>query len=248
MHRVKVPLIILLTLSLSACKELQPVLDQVKPLLEQPSGQDSSAFTTRQMVDAIKQALTQGVGDSVNLLGKARGFSMSDIYRIPIPAGLQKPAEVLRQLGQGKRVDEFEQRLNQAAEQSVAKAMPVFSEAVRSMSVGDALGIMQGAENSATIYFRDRTEVKLRSQFLPIIQSATAKTGLTSTYKSLSEKIATYVPQYKSKLVDIDNYVLDNAMDALFHRIAIEEKLIRENPAKRTTELMKSVFGHFSRY
>lgn len=247
MNQLKSIVIALLVLTaIGGCKELRPVLDQVKPLLGKQQGDASSTFTTEQMVTAIKQALSQGIGDSVDMLGRAQGFSISDVYRIPIPDSLQKPADVLRQLGQGKRVDEFESRLNLAAEQAVAKAMPVFTDAVRDMSVSDAVNILQGADNSATQYFRDKTDARLRAQFMPIIQQATGESGLTSSYKTISDKIATYVPQYKSKLVDIDHYVLDNAMNALFDRIAIEEQQIRQNPAKRSTDLMKSVFAYFS--
>lgn len=233
-------------LGLSGCKELEPVIDQVKPLLEEHTGV-STGLTSGQIAQAIKQALNQGVGDSVNLLGRTSGFSTSSLYRIPIPEALQKPATILRQFGQGQRVDEFESRLNLAAEQSVAQALPIFRDAISGMTVSDAIGIMQGPDNAATQYFRSRTETNLRAKFLPIIQDTTSASGLTSTYKSMSDKIATYAPDYRSQLVNIDDYVLDRAMTALFDRIAIEEKLIRENPAKRTTELMQSVYGHYAK-
>lgn len=243
-HRILLACMVLVLLP--ACKDLAPILEKVKPMLEHKKGQ-SSSISTQQMIDAIKQALTQGVGDSVNLLGSAKGFSLSDVYHIPIPESLNKPSKILRQLGQGKYVTEFEERLNLAAEQSVTKAIPVFSSAIKGMSVSDALTIMKGSDNAATMYFKDKTSAKLREQFLPIIQTATGKTGLTSSYKKVSDKISTYAPAYRSKLVDIDDYVLNKAMSALFDRVAIEEKLIREQPAKRTTELMKSVFGHFAK-
>jgi hypothetical protein len=198
-------------------------------------------------VEAIKQALGQGVGDSINLLGSAQGFSLSDIYHISIPEQLEKPAGLLRKLGQGKQVDDFESRLNLAAEESVKKALPVFSAAISNMSVDDALSIMKGSENAATVYFKGKTEATLRSEFLPIIQEATGATGLTSSYKSLTSKISSVAPGYSDKLVDIDEYVLGNAMDALFDRVAQEEKMIRQDPAKRGTDLMKSVYGYFSK-
>jgi hypothetical protein len=244
---MKKPLLLLIpVLSLTACKELQPVLDQVKPVLQEQMGQPGG-ISSAQMAEAIKQALDQGLGDSVGLLGKAQGFALSDLYRIAMPQQLEKPATILRQLGQGDRVDEFEARLNLAAEQSVAKARPIFTAAVKGMTISDALNIMQGPDNAATRYFQGRTENSLRQAFTPIIQKATAETGLTSSYKKLSDKIRIYAPAYASSLVDIDDYVLDKAMFALFDRIAVEEKLIREQPLKRTTELMKTVFGHFDK-
>lgn len=236
----------LIVFTLTGCKELQPMLDKVKPLLEENSA-TSSGITTTDMINAIKQALSQGVSDSVNLLGSAKGFSLSNVYRIPVPQQLAKPAKLLRKVGQGKYVDEFESRLNRAAEQSVAKAIPVFTAAIKNMTVKDAINIMQGSDDAATVYFKSKTVTKLRKQFLPIIQTATGQTGLTGSYKSLNKKISRVAPSYGNKLVDIDNYVLDKAMDALFDRISIEEKLIRDNPAKRTTELMKTVYGYFEK-
>ena len=246
----KLLLLILLASTTSACKELEPVLDKIKPVLGQQAGVStgqSTGMSTNNMIDAIKQALAQGVGDSVNLLSSAKGFSLSDVYHIPLPQQLDKSAKLLRKFGQGKYVDEFENRLNLAAEQSVAKAIPVFTRAIKQMSVDDALNIMKGKDDAATVYFKTKTETSLRSKFLPIIQSATDQTGLTNSYKSLNKKISSVAPFYSSKLVDIDDYVLDKAMDALFDRIAIEEKLIRDDPAKRGTELMKSVYGYFAK-
>lgn len=238
---------VLISLLLSGCKELQPVVDKVKPYLEESTSSSGSNISTQNMIDAIKQALSQGASDSVNLLGSARGFSLSDVYRIPLPSTLNKPAELLQKLGQGKKVDEFENRLNLAAEQSVQKAMPVFTTAIKQMSVEDAVKILQGPDNAATVYFKDKTDAKLRDQFLPIIHNATSQTGLTRSYKSLTETISSVAPMYSSRLVDIDDYVLNHAMDALFDRIAIEEKAIREDPAKRGTDLMKTVYGYFAK-
>lgn len=250
MKKKYLPRVILLVVamaSLSACKELEPVIDQIKPILKEHTGGSSSGITTANMVEAIKQALSQGVGDSVSLLGSAQGFSLSDVYHIPVPEQLDKTAELLRKFGQGKYVDDFESRLNLAAEQSVSQAVPVFTNAITEMSVDDALNIMQGSDNAATVYFKDKTESSLRTKFLPIIQAATDKTGLTSSYKTLNKKISSVAPFYSNKLVDIDEYVLGNAMNALFDRIAIEEKMIRQDPARRSTEIMKSVYGHFAK-
>lgn len=242
-------------LGLTACKQIEPIVEKSKPVVEQvkqivkPSSASTPAktqITTQQMVDAIKQALSQGVNDSVYLLGSLEGFNLSQLYHIPIPDKLSKPAELLRKLGQGKKVDEFELRLNQSAQQAVQEATDVFTSAIQQMSVRDALSIMKGADNAATQYFRGKTETSLRNKFLPIISKATDRTGLTSTYKSIDQSINKVYPG-NSYTMDIDGYVLDHAMDALFDRIAVEEKLIRQQPVKRTTDLMKEVFGYFAK-
>ena len=245
----RISLLLLIALSLSACKELDPMMEKVKPVLDKYQSKSSAdkGITSGDMVAAIKQALAQGVDDSVSLLGSAKGFSLSDVYHIPIPQKLQKSADILRKFGQGKKVDEFENRLNLAAEESVKQAVPVFTSAIKSMSVQDALGIMKGADDAATQYFKQKTSAALRQKFMPVIQKATGETGLTSSYKSLVSKVSSFAPNFSEKAVDIDEYVLDHSMNALFDRIAIEEQQIRKDPAKRTTELMKSVYGYFAK-
>jgi transketolase len=198
------------------------------------------------MAQAIKEALAQGVNDSIYLLGALEGFNLSDLYHIPIPEKLTKPAELLRKLGQGNKVDEFELRLNRSAQQAVKQSTDIFTSAIQQMTVKDALNIMQGADNAATIYFRQRTETSLRERFMPIISKATDQTGLTSSYKALDQSINKIYPA-NTYTINIDEYVMDHAMGALFDSIAVEEKLIREQPLKRTTELMKTVFGHFQK-
>ena len=242
---------IMLLLALAACKDLAPAMEKIKPVLDridQSMGQsqdDSDRITTAQMIAAIKEALGQGVDDAVSLLGRAQGFQLNSLYHIGLPSSLEKPADLLRKIGQGAKVDEFENRLNSAASAAVKQATPVFSDAIRTMSVDDALGILQGKENAATVYFRSKTESQLRQRFLPIINTATDQTGLTRAYKTLNSSLQTVAPS-SQYTVDIDQYVMDHAMDALFDRIAVEEKLIREQPLKRTTELMKNVFGYFA--
>ncbi len=238
-------------------KQIEPVLretrDRIREKARELTGKSSDSggssgpgFSRQEMAQAIKQALEQGVNDSIYLLGYLEGFNLSNRYRIPLPPQLNKPAQLLRKLGQGDQVDEFEERMNRAAKLAVKQAAPVFTRAIEQMTVRDALDILQGPEDSATRYFRRVTETDLRRRFLPIIENATDQTGLTRSYKSLTRSVNRLAPQLGSYTVDIDNYVLDKALDALFDRIAIEERLIREQPAKRSTELMKEVFGYFS--
>ena len=225
----------------------EPVIDDVRAIIKPgSSNSSSSSITQAQMVEAIRQALSQGVHDSINLLGALQGFNLSQLYHIPIPDKLSKPADLLRKLGQADKVDAFELRLNQSAEQAVKQSADIFTSTIQKMSVKDALNIMQGPNNAATAYFRQHTEASLRERFLPIISKATDQTGLSSTYKSVDKLINRMYPG-SHYTIDIDDYVLDHAMDALFDRIAVEEKLIREQPVKRTTELMKTVFGYFAK-
>ena len=240
------PLLIILP-ALSACNSMAPVYDTVKSIQAGLPNSGDSALSSQNVAAAIKQALGQGVGSAVDLLGNQDGFDPSSLYRIPLPEQFDKPASLLRKFGMGSKVDEFETRLNSAAKLAVKQATPVFTQAVTDMTVSDAIDIMKGADNAATTYFRGKTEASLRNKFSPIISQATNETGLTSYYKTLSSTVNKLSPSLNNATPDIDDYVLDNAMNALFARVAVEETQIRQDPVKRTTDLMKSVYGYFEK-
>ena len=65
----------------------------------------------------------------------------------------------------------------------------------------------------------------------------------TRRYKDLSAKVGRYVSGFQA--TDLDAYVTERALSGLFTTLADEEKKIRENPAARTSELLKKVFGRY---
>ena len=121
------------------------------------------------------------------------------------------------------------------------------------MSIDDAKAILTGPPDAATQFFRRTTQTNLYARFLPIVQKATAKTGVTSTYKNMIAKAGggafggTLGGLEKNYLgadaLDVDAYVTNKTLDGLFKMVADEEKNIRANPVARTTDLMKQVFG-----
>lgn len=227
-------------LTVSGCKTLEGYAGQIGAVTA------SGVLTREEMADAIRQALRQGVGHAVDTLGATDGFLRDPRVRIPLPEELDRAGDVLRRLGQGRYVDRFETTLNRAAEQAVSQSFEVFAGAVSRMSVEDALGILEGPDDAATRYFRGETEAELRRRFRPIIEQATAQTGVTASYKQLIDAIPSYLrASLGDDVADLDGYVLDESMDALFARIAEEERAIREEPLERTTALMQKVFGAF---
>jgi hypothetical protein len=87
----------------------------------------------------------------------------------------------------------------------------------------------------------------LREKFLPIVQQATAKAGVTAAYKRVADKAVLASPFLRQEALDVDGYVTGKALDGLFKTIADEEKRIRQNPVARTTDLLRSVFGALKR-
>src|SRR5688572_22689654 len=131
----------------------------------------------------LREALRKGVDHAVTDLGREGGFLRNVEVRIPVPEKLQPVERTLRVLGQGPLVDEFQTTLNRAAERAVPEAAEVLVGSIRQMRLADAERILRGHESAATDYFRRTSETNLYERFLPIVEDATAKTGVTAAYK-----------------------------------------------------------------
>jgi hypothetical protein len=165
-----------------------------------------------------------------------------------MPEKLASVEKALRSMKQDQYADEFVTTMNRAAESAVPEALPIFTDALKSMTIDDAKKLVSGGDDSATQFFRTKGEKQIQEKMMPIIKEATAKTGVTSAYKKLLDQ-AGGEGSFLSKLkintssLDVDSYVTQKASDGLFKMIAEEEKRIRENPAARTTQLLENVFG-----
>ena len=202
-------------------------------------------LTNAEMVTGLKEALDKGTQFAVDELGKPGGFLDNSKVRIPMPDSLAWVESSLRTLGQDELADEFITTMNQAAEQAVPEAAEVFGEAIQNMSVEDAQGILTGPDDAATQYFRDHTESTLTDRMRPIVESATASTGVTSAYKNMMDSAGGLTSMLPGNTTDIDGYVTTRTLDGLFLMIAKEERKIRKNPLARSSELMQKVFSAY---
>lgn len=204
-----------------------------------------SALSNSEVVSGLKEALASGVESAINLLGKPGGFVGNQLVQIAVPDSLKTIVTTARTLGQGEYVDSFETTMNQAAEKAVPEAATILADAIRQMSVADAMNILNGSDDAATQYFRKVSETSLAAKFKPIVSQATNQTGVTSAYKNLTGQATPLLGGLLGggSSLDLDEYVTNKSLDGLFKYIAIEEKSIRDNPAARGTDLLKKVFG-----
>jgi len=198
------------------------------------SGKDASG--------GLKEALTQGAGKAVDLLGKTDGFLGNPKVKIPLPESMQKVEGLMRGLGMGKQADELVTAMNRAAESAVPEAKKLLVDAVKQMSVEDAKGILQGGDDAGTQYFRSKTAAPLGEKFKPIVQKAIAKVKLAETYEKFAKKGSKF-GLVKESDTQLDGYVTQKALDGLYLMIADEEKAIRANPVGAAGNLAKKVFG-----
>lgn len=244
----KILLFLLLTgasvTSIAAWDDFLDVFKEESSKILDTSDIGNSLLSNDEIVSGLKEALIKGSQSAVNMLGKEDGFLAHPQLKIPMPEKLQAVESGLRKLGQDKIADQFVLSMNRAAEAATSKAMSIFSNTIKSMSIEDAYAILKGSDSAATEYLREKGGKQLQQEFLPIVKQATNSVGVTEKYKALIDNLGMLSKFIDVESLDLDKYVTDKAMEGLFSLVANEEKLIRDNPAARTTDLLKKVFSN----
>ncbi len=203
----------------------------------------SSGITENEAGQGIKEALTNGVTTAVLNLNKTDGFFGSEFYKMLLPPDAKKVESTLRNLGMGNQVDKAILAINRGAEDAVGFAKPIFVDAIKEMTLKDALNILKGPKDGATNYFKDKTKEKLITAFTPSVKSSLDKTDATKYYSDIITSYNKLPTTFKKINPDLTSYVVGKAVDALFDQVAKEEANIRSNPLARTSDILKKVFG-----
>jgi len=207
------------------------------------TGGANGALSSFEIESGLKQALTIGANNVAGQIGKTNGYFGDPQIKIPLPNQLRGIQENLQRVGLSGPLDDLELRMNRAAEQAVPVARDLVVDAVTSITLDDALGILRGGDTAATDYLRGRTEGALRQAFTPYVDQALTSSG---AYQALDQALSSNLglgglaTSYKS---DLTTHAVNLGLDGLFYYVADEEKKIRENPVARTTELLRKVFG-----
>lgn len=207
-----------------------------------PAGTLSSALSDTQVSAGLKDALKVGTQTVVKQLGKEGGFSLDPKIKIPLPAPIAKADATLKKFGMGALTTDLEARMNRAAELAAPKAGTLFVNAIQKMTVTDAQAILTGPQDSATQYLRKTMGAELAKEIQPIIQQSLNEAGAVKAYDAVTSQYAK-MPLASSLKTNMNDYVANKAIDGIFYYVAQEEAAIRANPAKRTTDILKKVFG-----
>jgi hypothetical protein len=206
------------------------------------SSSSSGSMTNELAANGLKQALSVGTDLAANNLGQIDGFLANGAVKILFPPEARKIESTLRSLGMGSVCDQVITSVNRAAEAAVVEAKPIFVEAIKQMTITDAINILTGDKDAATQYLQRTSGQVLITKFEPIIQSNLQKANATK-YWSDAIKAYNAVPFVQRMNPNLSQYVTQKATDGIFLMVAIEEGKIRENPAQRVGSVLQDVFG-----
>ncbi len=237
-------------LVLTSCAELGKLAKQMEQVAANlpPSEQEN--------ISGIKSALDIGIQNAVKNLTRVDGFMGDQLVKILLPPEAKPIADHIKLIPGGEKLlNDFILLMNRSAEDAVKQATPIFANAIRSMTISDALGILRGGENAATQYLRRNTENDLQQAFQPRIKTSLNKKlvgnvsasqswkVLADNYNKLASSAVGRASNLKPVNVNLEVYVTQKALDGIFIKVADEERLIRKNPSARVNDLLRKVFG-----
>lgn len=239
---MKIKIILLSTAFIANCiivnaqLNLNNVINQVTG-----NGSNTPGLSNDDVVKGLREALTVGTNNSTAKAAVLDGFYKNPTIKIPFPKEAQQMETTLKQLGMTKQVNDFVKTLNRAAEEAAKDAAPIFITAIKGMSISDGFSILNGGDNAATTFLKDRTTADLSVKFKPTVAAALQKVQITKYWNPLAKKY-NKLPLVTKMNPDLEAYVTQKAIEGLFKLVAEEETKIRKDPAARVSDILKKVF------
>lgn len=231
----KLIIILGLSVSLMACDAatLQRAIDTVGSVAELSQGD---------IARGLKEALNVGVKDAVQKLNIKDGFYKS-AYKILLPEEAQTVVNKLKIIPGFDRLEEnMLKKINAAAEDAAGKATPIFVDAIKSMTINDAMGILMGEKDAATNYLNKSTYNSLYGEFKPVLVNSLNKFGALDLW---SDAVSKYnaLPLVKDVNPDLADHINTKALGSLFKLVEKKELGIRTDISQRKSDLLKQVFA-----
>lgn len=215
--------------------------DTAKQILDTYGSSLPGGLSNADIVAGLKEALEVGTSRTSNQLSTADGFFKDAAIKILMPEEAKKVESTLRSVGLGSVVDKAILTMNRGAEDAAKGASTIFINAVKQMTITDAVNILKGGDFAATNYFKAKTTAALTQSFRPVIENSLKNVEATKYW----DDVFTVYNRFSTNRIDTDltAYVTQKAMDGIFYQLGLEEQKIRKNPVARTSEILRKVFG-----
>lgn len=217
-------------------------LNAIKDQVNNMTGSSSKSLTNDEIISGLKEALTVGSNNSSKAASKMDGFYKNPSIKIPFPNEAKEMEQTLRNIGMSRQVNDFILTLNRAAEHASKEATPIFTSAIKKMTITDGVQILKGNDDAATVYLKKNTYKELTAKFKPIIKKSIQQVEVTKYWNPLASKY-NKLPFVKKVNPNLEDYVTQKALDGLFILLAQEELKIRKDPVARISDILKKVFG-----
>ena len=215
---------------------------QIESIINDLTNKKTQVISEKEIANGIKDALNIGVSKSCESASSPDGFLKNELIKIKFPEEAKKVKKSLKKIGLEDQINDFITSMNRAAEDASKEASNILLDAIKEMSIRDAVTILNGEDNAATNYLYAESNEDFKKTFEPIIDKSISNNQVAKNWKKII-KVYNKVPMTENVNPDIKSYVLEKTIEGIFTLIAQEEKKIRENPKNRVTELLQKVFN-----
>jgi hypothetical protein len=240
-----------LAITFSSCAELMKIAQEVNI----PTSSVNIPVTNAENISGLKSSLDVGIEKAVGFLSAENAFYGNAALKILLPAEANQIIENIKLIPAGEDlVNRAVLSLNRSAEDAVKEATPIFKNAIRNMSIADAGKILFGPDSAATAYLRQTTYQELKTAFAPKVRASLDKplvagvstnetwNTLSDAYNKVANTMVAKIAGLKPVNISLEEYATQKALDALFVKVAEEEKAIRTDPVARVNDIQKRVF------
>jgi hypothetical protein len=217
--------------------------DSIKKQIPVSGSQNQGTLSNEEVIAGLRDALSVAAKKTTGMLNKNDGYFADAAIKILMPDEAKEVEKTLRKFGMSSYVDKAILSMNRAAEDAAGGADSIFLSAIRNMTIEDGISILKGKDDAATNFLRKSTYDELSRKMRPVIGASLKKVDATKYWKDVFTQYNRFMKNDVNP--DLEEYVTNKALDGLFHKISLEEKNIRKNPAARVTDIMKKVFSSF---
>lgn len=222
--------------------DLNKVATGAKKVIGENGGNIGKNLSNEDIIAGLKEALNVGSGNAGSSASKKDGYYKNPKIKIPFPPEAIKIKNAVEAVGMKSQVDKFVLTLNRSAEEAAKEAAPIFLNAIKEMTISDGVSILNGGDDAATNFLKDKTTSQLHEKFKPIVNSSLNKVEITKYWNPIIKKYNN-LPGVEKMNPDLEEYVTIKALEGLFKLVADEELKIRKDPAARVSDILKKVFG-----
>jgi hypothetical protein len=227
---------------------------QLMQVLQTASAIDN--LTEADVISGLREALIVGARNAAGRLAAENGYYGDPSVKIPLPEEAKTIVDNINKIPGGEKlVENAILNINRAAEDAAREVAPIFVSSVTQMTISDAFGILNGADNAATQYLINTTYNDLYNLYKPKISASTNKelvagisaqeswTTLTGKWNSIASSVAGKLAGFRPVTTDLDDFLTKKALDGMFLKVEAEELKIRKDVSARVTPILQRVFG-----
>ncbi len=188
-----------------------------------------------QIVTGIREALELASDRAVaKVVASAEGES-----QIKLSSDLRKAQKLARKSGQEVAFQQFEKQLNETMIAAAPAARDLLKTALEQVEIIEPRVLLVAHDAAATDFLRMRVMEKLQRQLQPVVAELLLESGAIHRCDEIASKI-----KFGNLLETIStDHVVESTVESFFLQLEMEERAIRHDPASRSTDLLRDVFG-----